>query len=165
VKRATIAVAFVAAAMIAGRATAQTAHPDYSGTWIMQADKSSSDPAPLPTSATWTITNHGDTITVDRTTTLTTGTLQSHVVVATDGKSYDNAVPLSPEITVNTTNIASYDAQGLVVKTSGSLQGSDFVQTDHWTLGADGKSLTSTRVVTVGEQTVQSATMYFTRKP
>jgi hypothetical protein len=160
-----IGAAVLAAVMIANRGAAQGAHPDFAGSWVLDAAKSVSQPAAVPSAATWTVTSHGDTITVDRETTADNGaTVKSHVVVATDGKPYQNPVPLGAE-TVNTTSSATFDAQGLVVTTSGSAQGFDFTQTDHWTLGADGKTLTSSRVVNVGGQMVQSATLVFNRKP
>ncbi|HEY4100688.1 MAG TPA: hypothetical protein VGM20_07405 [Gemmatimonadales bacterium] len=160
-----IGAAVLAVAMIANRGAAQGAHPDFAGTWVLDASKSTSEPAPLPTSATWTITTHGDTITIDRETTAPTiGTSTSHVVVATDGKPYQNTLPIGPE-TVTTTSTATFDSQGLVVITTGTSQGYDFTQTDHWTLGTDGKTLTSSRVVDVGGQNVLSATLVFNRKP
>lgn len=156
-----------AAAMFAvttSSAAAQAARANFTGTWVLDASKSQGSQM-VPSAATWTIVQHGDTLVTDRETALEGfGTVKSRVVVGLDGKSWKNTVPQPGAGDVETSSVASWDNGTLVMTTSGNVQGTDFVQTDRWVLSADGKSLTSQRSVSAGGQEVSSATLTFTKK-
>jgi len=143
---------------------AQAKHVDYSGVWVLDLAKSSGDG--LPAAATWTIVQHGDSIITDRETDTGQGLgpVKSHVVVTTDGRTTSNSVPQGAEM-MTTSSTGTWDSTGVMLRTSGNAQGYDFVLTDHWTLGADGKTLVSDRTVTVGDQVVQQNVLTFNRKP
>lgn len=140
------------------------AHPNYSGTWLLDVAKSQSS-TPLPVTATWTIAQHGDTLIADRETTIEgMGAVKTHVVVGIDGKPWKNTVTQPGIGDIETSTVASWDNSVLVLTASGNIQGTDFVQTDRWTLSADGKSLVSQRSVMVEGNEVQSATFTFGKK-
>lgn len=166
----TAAVMYAVAAPSA--AAAQAARPNYSGTWVLDSSKSSmtsamADNIPQMAAATWVIIQHGDTIVMDRETAITgLPAAKSRVVVGTDGKPWKNTVPqMGGAGDIETSSVATWESAGLVVRTSGNVQGFDFVQTDRWTLSVDGKSLVAHRSVTVADQgEVQAATLTFTKK-
>ena len=138
--------------------------PNFTGTWLFDAAKSQSSNT-LPSAAQYTIVQHGDTVIVDRETTFEEiGVLKSRLVVGIDGKPWKNTAPQPGIGDVETSSVVSWDKAVLVIVSSGNIQGTDFVQTDHWTLGTDGKTLTSVRSVTVEGNEVQSATFSFTKK-
>jgi hypothetical protein len=138
--------------------------PNFSGTWVMDGAKSQSS-ATLPAATTWTIAQHGDTLIVDRDVTLEeVGAIKSHVLMGMDGKAWKNTVPQPGLGDIETSTVVTFDKGVLVLVATGNIQGTDFVQTDHWSLSSDGKVLTSVRSVTVEGQEVQSATFVFTKK-
>ncbi|MGH7584337.1 MAG: hypothetical protein ACREL5_14035, partial [Gemmatimonadales bacterium] len=77
--------ALLIAAGLAAPAGAQAKHADYSGVWVMDAAKSTGDM--LPSAATWTVAQHGDTIITDREieTPDAVNPTKTHFVVTTDG--------------------------------------------------------------------------------
>jgi hypothetical protein len=153
-------------ALAAPSASAQApARPNYSGTWVMDLTKSESSTGSMPTGATWIIAQHGDTVIADRETTVAEmGTVKSHVVVGIDGKAWKNTVAQPGLGEIETSTVASWDNGTLLLVASGNIQGTDFTQTDRWSLSADGKTLVSRRSVMAGGQEVQSSTLTFTKK-
>jgi hypothetical protein len=151
-------------------AAAQAARPNYSGTWVLDSSKSQmtsamQDNLPQLAAGTWIIAQHGDTLIMDRDMTMSGAHQKSHIVVAIDGKSWKNTVPTMGGGDIETSTIASWENGELVVRSSGNVQGSDFVQTDRWTLSADGKVFVSHRSVTVpGAGEVQASTLTFTKQ-
>ena len=66
---------------------------------------------------------------------------------------------------IETSTTASWENGELVLRSSGNVQGFEFVQTDRWTLSADGKVFVSHRSVTVADQgEVQASTLTFSKK-
>ena len=156
-------VAVVSAAAIS-TASAQAAHPNFAGNWVMDVSKSQGSGS-MPSAATWTIVQHGDTLISDREATVEgVGAVKSHMVVGFDGKSWKNSItqPGIGDVEVGMT--ASWDKTTLVVTMTGTMQETEFVQTGRWTLSADGKSLEVHTSVTVGGEEVQSATTVWARK-
>lgn len=158
-------------AVASSSASAQTARPNYSGTWVLDSGKSvmtsaMGDNSAQLSAATWVIAQLGDTLVMDRETTISGNpVVKAHFVVATDGKPWKNTVPQMGGGDLETSSVVSWENGELVVRTSGNAQGFDFVQTDHWTLSADGTVLVSHRSVTVADQgEVWSSTMTFTKK-
>lgn len=140
------------------------ARPNFSGTWVLDAAKSQSSGS-LPSAATWTIAQHGDTLITDRESTVEgAGAVKAHMVVGFDGKSWKNSIsqPGIGDIEVGMT--ASWDKATVVVTMTGTMQETEFVQTGRWTLSADGKSLEVHTSVTVGGEEVQSATTVWAKK-
>jgi hypothetical protein len=148
----------------------QTARPNYSGTWVLDSSKSRmtssmQDNLPQLGAGTWVIQQHGDTLVMDREMTMSGAQQKSHLVVAIDGKAWRNTVPTMGGGDIETSSTATWENGDLVVRSSGNVQGTDFVQTDRWTVSADGKVLVSHRSVTVPDQgEVQASTLTFTKK-
>ena len=159
-----ITTAAVMYAVTVSNAPAQAARPNFTGVWVLDVNKSEAS-AGMPSAATWTITQHGDTLVSDRETTIDgAGAIKSHAVIGIDGKLWKNTVSQPGMGEIETSTVASWDNGVLVIATSGNVQGTDFVQTDRWTLGADGKSIVSRRSVMAEGQEVQSATFTLARK-
>lgn len=145
-------------------APAQAAHPNYAGNWVMDASKSQGSGS-IPTAATWTIVQRGDTLISDREATIEgVGAVKSHMVVGFDGRPWKNTVPQPGIGDVEVTVVASWDKGALVLATTGTIQETEFVQTVRWVLSTDGKSLTLVSSVTVAGAEVQSATTVWARK-
>ncbi|MGH7525042.1 MAG: hypothetical protein ACREK8_12085 [Gemmatimonadales bacterium] len=148
----------------------QAAHPNFSGTWVLDSSKSSNSSAmqdniPQFSSATWIVAQHGDTLVVDRDMTAAGTDMKSHIVVAADGNAWKNTVAMAANGDVETSTVVSWDKDVLVIRSSGNVMGLDFVQTDRWTLDPAGKVLVSHRSVTVADQgEVQSSILTFTKK-
>ncbi len=160
----TTAAAIYGFAVPAAHAQAAAAHPSFAGTWTMDAAKSTSS-GTLPSAASWVMFQHGDTLIADRSVTSEEmGEVKSHVVVGLDGKAWKNTVNLPGIGEIETSTVATWDKAALVMVAGGNIQGTDFVQTDRWTLSADGKTLTSVRTVTVEGNEVQSTTSVMVRK-
>ena len=159
-----LATAAVLSAAAVLTVSAQAAHPNFTGTWVLDVTKSQSSAA-LPSAATWTIVQHGDTLITDRESTIEgVGAVKSHMVVGFDGKSWKNTLTQPGIGDVEVGMSASWDKTTLVGTMTGTMQETEFVQTGHWTLSADGKSLEVRTSVTVGGEEVQSATTVWARK-
>ena len=123
------------------------------------------DQVPQVGAATWTMAQHGDTIVADRETVMAAqAAVKSHVKVVIDGKPWKNMVPQMGGDNIETSSVLSWEGAVLVTRTSGNIQGNEFVQTDRWTMAGDGKSFVSKRVVTVGDPEIQSSTLTFNKK-
>src|SRR6185436_8519115 len=128
----------LASALIAQQASGQ-AVPNLSGTWVMQADKSSFGQMPAPSGRTDVITHQEPKLTVKRT--VVSGGVEqgSDLVFAVDGKPWKNMVGAN-EIT----STLKWEGQTLVmVSTLTSPQG-EITITDRYTLSEDGKTLNLT---------------------
>jgi hypothetical protein len=140
------------------------ARPNFSGSWTMDAAKSTST-ATLPTSVTWVMSQHGDTLIADRTAaTEESGEVKSHLIVGFDGKGWKNTITQPGAGEIETTTVASWDKGVLVMVATGNIQGTDFILTDRLSLSADGKTITAVRSVTVEGNEVQSTTYVMVKK-
>jgi hypothetical protein len=140
-------------------ASAQAARPNLSGVWVMDASKTIvTGQIPAPTAVTSTITQHGDTLIVDREVSSDmAGAVKTHLLWATDGKPWKNTVPVNGQDT-DVSTVLSWDNGTLVARTTLSIQGTDVEQVDRWTLSSDGKNLLMVRSVSVGGQDYGSVT-------
>ena len=155
-----------ALALVAGsRAAAQASHPDFGGVWVLDAAKTVSEgQLGVPTSATYTIRVHGDSIISDRVAEAAgTGTITSHLVWGTDGKAWKNTIPVNGENT-EISSVLSWTEGTLVIKTTLSIQGTAVDQLDQWTLSTDGKTLSMKRSISAEGQEIGSTTMYLNKK-
>lgn len=153
-------------AVLAGtNAGAQAAHPNFAGVWILDASRNAvQGQLGAPTSATYTITQHGDTIVGDRVAETTeTGTIKSHVVWGLDGKAWKNKIPVGDTET-EISSVLSWNQATLVIRTSLTVQETPVDQVDEWSLSADGKTLTMQRSVAAMGQDIGSSTLVFVKK-
>ncbi len=153
-------------AMAASNVHAQAAHANFTGTWVLDSSKNVvSGQLGAPTSATSTIVQHGDTVTLDReASTAEMGVIKTHGVFGIDGKPWQNTMPVNGE-DVQVTSVLSWDNGSLVIRSTLTFQGTDVEQLDRWTLGADGKTLVTARSVTAMGQEVGSGTLTYVKKP
>jgi hypothetical protein len=149
-------------AVVALSAAAQGPRPDLSGTWILDPIRSVASDF-LPAAATYTIVQHGDTLTMDRQTTTSAGDVSVHTVEGTDGKVWKNTATVAGQtVEMSTTGEWSHDT--LVDHSNGSLQGTDFSEDNRLSLSADKATLTMLRTLHVGGQDIP-LTMVFSKKP
>ena len=159
-----VVAALVLVAVVGTRASAQ-AHPDFSGTWVLDASKTVVDgQLGAPTSATYTIRVHGDSIISDRVAeTAETGTIKSHLVWGTDGKIWKNTVAVNGTDT-EVSSVLSWQGDKLVVKTTLTVQETPVEQLDQWSVSSDGKTMTMQRSISAMGQEIGSSTLFFTKK-
>jgi hypothetical protein len=151
------AVVFVAIA--ASSLAAQGGHPSFSGTWILdtaRSDKSSF----TPQSATYHVTQLGDSLILDRE---TAGTGKAHMVYELTGKPRTNTLPLIGLSTAATSTV-SWHGDSLVVHTLSHPQDADLVQTDIWVLANGGRELRLKRDAVYAGSSMGSPTLVFIKQ-
>jgi hypothetical protein len=158
-----VAAALALAAALPGAVRAQ-AHTDFAGTWVLDPAQTTQGPA-VPSAATYTVTQHGDTLHMVRETILNGTSANQTLVVGTDGKAWKNTLSLAGT-SVAASSVVSWSGSDMTMNTATTYNGQDIVQTDVWHLGADGKTLTITRSATLGGQPYDAASskLVFTRK-
>jgi hypothetical protein len=136
----------LAATAIASPLAAQ-AHPDFSGTWVMDAKTA---PQGL-TSLTMVIKQDPKTINVVTDVNTTMGAQKVTNVFNLDGSDSKNSMS-GPGGTVETVSTVGWEGPAMVVATKASMQGQEITQNEKWSLGGDGKTLNLERVVAFGGQ-------------
>ena len=153
--------------LLAAPLAAQTsvAHPNLSGTWVLDAAKSTVDgPLPPPTSATYAVGTHGDSITVHVTEVdAAAGAVTLDRLVATDGYSWTNyMIYAGNQLTLNV--VAKWNGAVLSLTTNTDVSGSPVLQTETWTVSADGKVLTQNVTTNVAGAYFAAQTLVFNKK-
>lgn len=134
----------------AGAPAAATAHPDFSGTWVLDTTKSQS-PMPLPGTMQIVVAQAANSMKIDRTASTPNGDMSTSTNWTLDGQTSKNTVTqMGMSIDMNT--IANWDGAALVAKTTADVGGQTLEQTDRWSLSADGKELTINTDVSAGGQ-------------
>jgi hypothetical protein len=126
--------------MVAALATVAPAadKPNFSGNWVLDADKSNFGPMPPPTTMTRKVDHNDPAMTVDQTTTGgAQGDQQATMKYSTDGKETTNSMMGND---VKSTTV--WEGNALVIKMAADFQGTEIKITDKWTLSDDGKVLT-----------------------
>jgi hypothetical protein len=156
-----IAMVFVAVATVATSSSAQSParHPDFSGTWILDAARSDSSSF-TPKSATWVVVQRGDSLVLDRE---SPGTGKQHAVYALDGTPRTNTLRLVGTSTA-ATSLVSWHGDSLMVHTTSRPQDADLVQTDTWMLNAAGTGLRIKREAAYAGQSMGSPTLVFVKQ-
>jgi hypothetical protein len=156
----------IAAAAILGSAaisllSAQTApvHPDFSGTWVLDAARSDSSSF-TPKSATWAVLQAGDSIILDRE---SPGAGKQHAVYALDGSPRSFTLRLVGSGTEAVSTVA-WTGRAMVVHTTSHPGDADLVQADTWALSADGKELRIKREATYAGRLMGSPTLVFVKQ-
>jgi len=157
-----IATLAVTLASLASPLAAQS-HPDFSGKWIL--DTKTSEGPMMPVAMTVVVTQDVKTLKVDNTSTMAMGEQKmeqkASLTYNLDGTPAKNvATGMGGSLDLMSTS--SWDGPTLVVITKADLGGQSMTQTDHWSLGPDGKTLKLTRDVAVGAQAM-SLKMNFTK--
>lgn len=133
----TLALAFLAS-------TALADHPNFSGDWNLNIDKSNMGPMPPPTSMTRKVEHSDPALTfTEAVVGSPQGDMTTTFKVTTDGKETTNQLMGNPAKTT-----AKWDGDTLVIDLSLDFQGTEVKMTDKWVLGDDGKTLTDNRHIT-----------------
>ena len=156
-----IAIAALLASVAISSVQAQGARPSFTGTWELDVAHSDETQS-TPTAATYTITQRGDTLVYDRSSTSARGTTQTHVVLGFDGKPWRNVVAQNGT-EVATTSTVSWTHDTLVIRSSGVMNESAVETYERWWLAADGRSLGMYREVTFAGQVYSAITLRFNR--
>ena len=147
-----VAVGTLATLGAAAPRVARLAHPDYSGTWNLDAAKSE---GPMnPTSATLKVTQTDKTVTVDRTVSANGMTRSSTSVYNLDGSTSKNTVNAMGS-TVEFSSTVEWNGDVMVIKTTAPI-GPGFSSTERWTLSDDKKTLVIAGDAVIGPQTVSN---------
>jgi hypothetical protein len=139
-------------------------HPDLTGTWILDPAKTSVDgQIPAPASATYTITMHGDTMTVDQQTTNEMGAMATKKVWAADGKAWPSVMTYGGN-DMQLSSVLTWKENVLNVQTTTDYQGTPVQQSETWTPSSDGKMLTVGVTTNVDGSYFAAMTMVFNKK-
>jgi len=141
-----LTVVLVAATAIGSPVAAQS-HPDFSGTWVMDAKTA---PAGI-NSLTLTVKQDSKTINVVSDVNTAMGAQKVTNVFNLDGSESKNSMA-SPAGTVETSSTVAWEGPVLTVATKASVQGQEISQNEKWSLAPDGKTLNLERVVGVAGQ-------------
>lgn len=143
---------------------AQTTHPDFTGTWVLDATKTLTDgPLPAPSGATQIVVQHGDSMTVDQKSSSEQGEMAMKKVWKVDGQAWANAMTYQGTA-MSLSSVLRWNGAELVIRTTMDFSGTPVEQNESWTLAADGKTMTVTTTTNVNGAYYASVTMVFTRK-
>lgn len=130
------------AATAIGSPLAAQSHPDFSGTWLMDAKTA----PPGINSLTMTVKQDKKTINIVTDANTAMGTQKVANVFNLDGSDSKNSMS-GPAGTVETTSTVGWEGAVLTVATKATVQGQEILQNEKWSLAADGKTLNLERVV------------------
>jgi len=141
-------------------APAQSAHPDFTGTWTLETSKSQ---APMiPQSSQLVVSQSDKVLTIDRTAKFSAGTQTGKLVYSIDGSSSTNTANPPGGAPIEFKSTTSWDGPTLVITTSADFNGG-YKQVERWTLSEGGKQLTVNGDIAVSGQTA-TAKMVYTKK-
>ncbi|HLY15740.1 MAG TPA: hypothetical protein VKR61_00890 [Bryobacteraceae bacterium] len=123
--------------------SAAQAKPNFSGTWKLNVSKSDFGPMPAPDSRTDKITHDDPSLRDEISQSSQMGDMTSDMKYSTDGKETTNSIAGNE---IKTT--AKWDGDDLVITGKGSFNGADVTFDSHWSLAADGKTITVKQHVT-----------------
>jgi hypothetical protein len=148
-----------ALATLAAPLAAQT-HTDFSGKWAL--DPKSVENTMGPTSITMTVKQDAKTIAVEQAATGQMGEMKSAISFNVDGSESKNTVK-GPSGDLELVSTGKWDGPAFVVTTKADLPTGAMTQTERWTLGAEGKTLTVERTAAMMGQTM-SLKMLFNKQ-
>ncbi|HXT17253.1 MAG TPA: hypothetical protein VN706_16565 [Gemmatimonadaceae bacterium] len=150
---------FAAVASVASTSAplhAQTAHPDFTGTWNLDMTKLEPQAAAMISKASLAITQDAKTLKqVQSMTTTMTGPQEITVTYNLDGSDSKNTVSQMGQSLEMTSN-ANWDGSTLVIKTKAEMQGQAIERTDRYSLDAAGKVLTIDTSASMMGQSMQT---------
>ena len=115
--------------------------PDFSGSWKMDADKSTFGPMPPPTAMSRKIDHKDPAISVEES---RSGAQDMTMTMkySTDGKETTNSLMGN-----DVKSKAVWEGKTLVITSAANFGGSDVKLVDKWTLADDGKTLTDVQAI------------------
>jgi len=128
-----------------GATTVTGAHPNYSGTWKLNVEKSDFGPLPPDTSRTDIIEHTGAAVKQTVSEDGAQGKQDYVLNFTTDGKEASNSAG-----GIEVKNAANWTGANLVVDTKLNIQGTDVAAKSTWVLSPDGKALTQNSHINAG---------------
>ena len=146
--------------------------PNLAGHWTMDAAKSTTTGAALPTQSTYDIVQHGDTLIVDRRTTSQNGALENHFVMLPNGALMPNTLAVMASVGGEAAERQEMPAMvkarwvndTLVSTITADMHGNEVVLMARWSLSADGATLTEEREGTMNGTSNGSQVVVFRKK-
>lgn len=130
-------------------ALAQAAHPDYSGTWVL--DPAQSQGQMVPQKMTLKITQAPADLSVDRTQTGQMGEITSQMKYALDGSTSKNTLTMGGN-PVDVSTVVTWEGDSPVLTSAMKFGDNDAHSVEKWALADGGKKLTITRKIDAGGQ-------------
>ena len=112
-------------------------HPDFSGNFKLNTEKSDFGQMPKPDKADYVITHKDPDMKVKTSMVTQMGEMNTETNMTTDGKEFTNSA-----YGMDIKGTAKWDGAILVVSQKMSMQGQDMAITTKWSLSADGKTIT-----------------------
>jgi hypothetical protein len=148
----TFAIALLALAPVVSHAQNTAAHPDFSGTWVL--DTAQSDKGQMiPSKMTLKIAQTPTGITVDRQQTTQMGDVTSSMKYATDGSTSKNQMTMGGN-NVDVSTVVTWEGATPVFTSAMKFGDNDAQSVEKWSLS--GKNLTLNRTVSFGGQEFSS---------
>jgi hypothetical protein len=151
-------------ALLASPLAAQAAHPDFSGTWVLDAGKSSAEGSmQVPTTSTYVIVQVGDSINAELRSTGEAGEMVLKKVWRVDGKAWINYLTYQgTDMTLS--SVLSWTGTVLTIHTTTEFNGTPVEQNESWTLSTDGTTLTHATVTTANGEEFARMSLVFVKK-
>ena len=149
---------------LASPLAAQATHPDFSGTWVLDASKTVVDgQMEAPSAVTTVVVQVGDSLSVDQKVTGSFGEQALKKVWKVDGKPWANNFEYGGVPMVLSTTLR-WNGAVLAMHTTSDFQGNAIDQIQTWTMGADGKTLTDNTTTNVNGDYFSAVTLVFNKK-
>lgn len=145
--------------------TAQTAaHPNFSGTWVLDASKTLvSGQMPAPATATYLVVQRGDSISADMTQGSEMGEMTVKKVYGVDGKEWQNSLDYQGTA-MTLSSVLKWTGTVLSIHTNSNFQGTPVEQNETWTLGEGGKTFSQRVTTMVNGEEWAATTLVFNKK-
>jgi len=149
---------------LAAPLAAQATHPNFGGTWVLDATRTVVDgQMEAPSAVTMTVVQVGDSLSVDQQIKGSFGDQALKKVWKADGKPWANEFSYAgTPMTLSTT--LHWNGAVLAMHTTADFQGNAVDQTQTWTLGPDGKTLTDNTSTNVNGDYFAAVTLVFVKK-
>lgn len=154
-----VAMSFVLATVAAVPVAAQS-HPNFTGSWTLDASKSVGQM--IPQSMELDVTHTDKTLSVTRHSVGPAGAKTTTLVYQLDGSTSKNTVG-GNGMTVDLSSTTAWAGDTLVISTTAPTMQGGMQQTERWTLEPGGKQLTLNGDIAISGQSA-SAKMVFTKK-
>ena len=133
----TLAFRILPAALLLAAVSQLCAQPNFSGEWKMNAAKSNFAPLPQPDRLVRKIVQHDSHLKIKTTQFGQQREIVTDLAYTTDGAECKNVIR-GQQFTGN----ARWDGDTLSIESKRAVQGMEIVQTERWTLSADGRTMT-----------------------
>jgi hypothetical protein len=149
---------------LASPLAAQATHPDFSGTWVLDGSKTVIDgQMEAPSAVTYVVVQVGDSLSVDQKINGAFGEQALKKVWKVDGKPWANNFEYGGVPMVLSTTLR-WNGAVLAMHTTSDYQGTAIDQTETWTMGPDGKTLTDSTTTNVNGDYYSAVTLVLAKK-